>query len=63
MSAPVIDWTRYRACQACGAALGRPCRKLSGFVPGAQGGVVEAAADSPHGGRELRAGYARTGGN
>lgn len=57
----IIDWGRYRQCDACGAALGQPCRILSGYVAGAQGGVVEVAADEPHGGRELRVGYARTG--
>ena len=51
-----VDWSRYQACPACGVALGEPCRILGGFVPGAQGGVVEVAADEPHGGRKPRAG-------
>ena len=52
-------WAPYRRCGACGAALGKPCRSLSGFVPDAQGGVVEVEADAPHPGRKLRAGYGR----
>lgn len=68
MPESIIDWGRYRACVACGAELGKACRQLSGFVVagavavGLEGAVVEVEAERPHGGRELRAGYARTGG-
>lgn len=50
-----IDWARFRKCEDCGAALGERCRTLSGWVKGKP--VYEYAA-KPHGGRELRAGYA-----
>lgn len=54
-----VDWDRYRQCDVCGANLGKPCRNLSGYVEGAQGGVVEVESDEPHGGRELRTGGRR----
>lgn len=58
-----VDWNRYQKCPQCGAALGKPCRELTGYVPGAQGGVIETVAAEPHPGRELRTGYAGTGGD
>lgn len=54
-----IDWELYQKCPVYSALLARPCISFSGYVEGAQGGVVEVAADAPHGGRELRAAAAR----
>ena len=51
-----VDWAAYQKCTTCGAALSKPCIQLGGFVPGAQGGVVEIEADEPHTGRKPRAG-------
>lgn len=53
----MTDWTRFQQCEVCGALLGKPCVKLSGFVVGA--GEVAEVADAPHTGRKLRAGYSR----
>jgi hypothetical protein len=54
---PVTDWDRYRKCEACAAEISKPCLQLSGVAPG--GAAVAVEADRPHGGRELRVGYAR----
>lgn len=54
-----VYWNSYQKCRVCSAGLGRPCISFSGYVEGAQGGVVEVAADEPHGGRKLRAAAAR----
>lgn len=51
MTAPPIDWSRYRACAHCFAGAGQPCLKLSGQF-GAD--PVAVVADSPHGNRPLR---------
>lgn len=51
-----VDWEAYQACsEVCGAALGKPCRKLSGYVVAGNVTVYE-EADEPHTGRKLRAG-------
>lgn len=56
---PII-WERYRQCDVCSAELGKPCRALSGYTANSgSGAVVATAADRPHGGRQLRAGYGR----
>jgi hypothetical protein len=52
---PDIDWARYRACPVCPAELGHPCFS--------QTGTVAVLATRPHGGRKLRTGYARKGGD
>jgi len=50
-----VEWECFQACtQVCGAASGKPCLQLSGFVVGS--GVVAVEADAPHTGRERRAG-------
>lgn len=55
-----FDWNRYRKCDACGAAIGKPCRSLTGYAANSGSGAVAVVqADSPHGGRTLRVGYAR----
>lgn len=59
MKAAVVDWLRFQQCDGCGAGLGKPCRVLTGYVAGAQGGPVEVEADRPHGGRKERAGAVR----
>lgn len=60
--AAVTGWGRYRKCSKCGAALGQPCRELTGFNAntGSPGGVV-AEIETPHGGRKLRAASTRKG--
>lgn len=56
----VIDWNRYQKCPVCSSGIGEACLELSGLL--AASGPVEVPTDRPHGGRKLRAGYARTGG-
>jgi hypothetical protein len=54
MSSP-IDWKAFRKCPVCGAETGVACFSLSG--------TRSERASKPHAGRELRTGYARTGGD
>ncbi len=59
-----VAWDRWRKCPVCHAALGRPCRTLSGTV--VNGRALDAAEvdrNRPHSRRQLRTGYARTGGD
>jgi hypothetical protein len=51
-----VDWERYQKCsEVCGAAMGKPCLKMSGFV--VEGAVTIAVeAEEPHSSRKLRAG-------
>jgi len=59
----VADWTHYRKCPSCGAAIGEPCTRLDGTIE--TNGVPDprrVARDIPHGRRPLRTGYAREGG-
>jgi hypothetical protein len=51
-----VDWARWRKCPVCFAELGEPCQRMTGLTAD---GPVSIEALSPHGGRELRAGYAR----
>lgn len=60
----VIDWNRYRKCPVCSAETGEHCLTRSGYGT-LRDGVphnADVAAEKPHSTRELRAGYARTGG-
>jgi hypothetical protein len=57
----IIDWGRYRKCDLCSSQTGEPCLSLRGLLAGS--GPVEEPLERPHSGRELRVGYARTGGD
>lgn len=58
------DWGDYQKCDVCGALLGEPCSKLSGYVVNSGSGAgVFVMADAPHTGRKLRAEAARKGGD
>lgn len=48
-----VDWRRYKKCPVCAAPMGEPCFSLTGST--------EEPAEKPHGGRSLRASYARGG--
>jgi hypothetical protein len=52
---PGTRWERWQKCPVCFAPLGKPCMAMSG------GGPVESTR--VHSRRQLRAGYARTGGD
>lgn len=49
----MTDWTKFRACDACKAKLGEPCRDLSGAT---RDGEVTRVAERPHSVRRLRTG-------
>lgn len=51
---PAVDWSRWRACDACKAELGKPCASLTGAL--GDGTVVFVEAPGPHGGRKARSG-------
>lgn len=51
-------WDLYRQCPVCFAGLAKPCMTLSGFGPT---GPISVEAQTPHGGRELRAASTRKG--
>ena len=47
---PTTDWSAFRKCPVCFAAIGAPCLSLSG--------TASRARDLPHTSRELRTGAA-----
>jgi hypothetical protein len=58
-----VDWSRWRKCPVCFAAIGAPCMSISGgFSHGHPYPVVEpvtVAADRPHSTRKPRTGGAK----
>lgn len=59
MTAPLrtaapTDWSRWRACPVCNAALGEPCTSLTGTL--GDGTTAAVHTSSPHGGRKPRIG-------
>ena len=58
----MTDWSRYRKCRVCFAAMGQPCTSRSGALVGDRyvADAVTLLRDEPHSPRELRTRYART---
>lgn len=53
-----VDWSRYRSCPVCFAALGEPCMVITGYVVDALGKSVTVLAVAPHSTRQGLAGGA-----
>lgn len=49
-----VDWSAYRKCRVCPAALGEACFYIKGVWVGGRLLTREVPVDKPHAGRELR---------